>query len=183
MGYGNIHPCGVKDGKVYYDLPSGHRTYFETALDIEIPIQVNLFISDTVMFLLFHDDKMYVGRNDQSISIYRTSDLLLVGLSYWKPPKYAETKLCGYYNNRGDIYEIHLDLKDRRTLYICSLSKQSVLDKPIDCEFDLDAALVSASAFGLYDNYHIFKKGGEPVVSDVWTIQEDVRKQNCRIFL
>ena len=181
--YGNLHPCGVSNGKVYYMLPSGKRIEFDTKLDIEIPKQTNLFISDKVAFLLYHEDKMYIGRYDSSISIYRTSDELLIGLNTWTPSKYAETIHCGFYTYSGAIYEIHLDLKDRQTLYVCRLGIEGCLKSPVEPSFDLDASALSASAWGNSNNYHIYNKRGEPIEVDVWTVQDDVRKRNCRIFL
>lgn len=183
FNYGNIHPCGVSSGKLYYVLPSGKRIEFNTKLDINIPEQTNLFISDTVAFLLYHDDKMYVGRYDSSISIYRISDELLVGLNTWEPPKYAETMLCGLYYNGACTCEIHLDLKDKQTVYICGEGIQGCIGHPIEPAFNMSDSTLSAAAFGTEKNYHIFGKGGEPIEVDVWTIQDDVRKRNCRSFL
>jgi len=182
---GNIHPCGVQNGKIYYVLPSGKHVYFQTQLDSSITIkeQTNLFYSKTVAFLLYHDDLMYVGRFDKSISIYRTSDELLVGLNFWEPPRYADTVCCGFYNDSGSIEEIYIDLIDKQTLYISGTNMEGLANKPLDIDFDLDAAVFSARVFGNDKNYHIFTKRGEAIEVDVWTIQDDLRKRNCRIFL
>lgn len=183
FSYGNIHPCGVENGKVYYKLPSGKRVEFDTKLECDIPEQTNLFISDRVAFLLYHEDKMYIGRYDKSISIYRASDELLVGLNTWEAPRYAETVCCGFYKPGGYITEIHLDLKDRQTVYICGENTQGLLDKPIEPDFNIDASSFSAAVWGNSENYHIYTKRGEPVEINVWTVQDDIRKRNCRIFL
>ncbi len=182
FGFGNVHPCGIKDKKVYYTLPSGVAIHNNTSIDFEIPEQMNLFVSDTVMFLLYHEDKKYVGRKDGSISIYRTSDELLVGLQNWKAPAYAETMLCGLYNSSG-MYEIHLDLRDKRTVYILGGYRQGVLKKPAPERFHITDAVVSANAFGQYNNYSIFDERGDPVEADFWPIQEEIRRRDCAIFL
>lgn len=183
FNYGNIHPCGISNGFVYYVLPSGKNVYFPTSIEGEIPIQTNLFISDRVAFILYSEDKMYLGRYDKSISIYRKSDGLLVGLNTWEPPKYSETVLCGFYNMKGEMHEIHLDLKDKQTVYICGTNLEGKLKEPIKSEFDNESSLFSATVHGNAENYHIFSQGGEPIEVDVWTVQDDVRKQNCPIFL
>jgi hypothetical protein len=184
FNYGNIHPCGISQGKVFYILPSGKRVEFETKLNVEIPEQTNLFISDRVAFLLYHEDKMYIGRFDDSISIYRKSDELLVGLNSWKAPMESKTVVCGYYNNGYSITEIHLDLRDRRTVYICGENHEGVLKEEITNNiFDLDRSSFSASVFGDSKNYHIYTKGGNVLEVNDWHIQDDVRKRNCRIFL
>ena len=182
-GYGNIHPCGVKDGNVYFRLPSGLVVKYPTGLDVEIPEQTNLFYSTKVMFLLYDDENMYIGRTDNSISIYRRSDELLVGLNNWEPPKYADTKVCGFYNDNGQLLEIHLDVRDNRTVYICSRGLQGLLKEPLDEDFQLNDGWFSALVWGNNKNYHIFNKRGEPVEVDVWTIQDDVRRRNCPVFI
>ena len=183
--YGNIHPCGIDNNEVYYMLPSGKRVSFPTKLDVTIPLQTNLFISDTVAFLLYHEDKMYLGRYDNSISIYRMSDEMLVGLNAWEAPKYSETEVCGYYNVRGVIEEIHVDLKDRQTLYICGKNYEAVLKEPLpeNIEFDLEMSSFSAAIHGNRDNYHIYSRGGVPIEVNVWSVQDGLRRQNCPIFL
>lgn len=181
--YGRIKPCGVKDGYVYYRLPSGLVIKHSTKLEIEIPEQCNLFISDTVAFLLYDADKMYIGRYDGSISIYRLSDNLLVGLNNWQAPKYVETKLCGFHNEGSHLDEIHLDLRDRQTVYICGLGAEGLFSHPIASDFNLNDSSFSASVFGTQRDYSIFDERGDPIEAKFWPLQEGVRLRDCRIFL
>lgn len=181
--YGNIHPCGIANHKVYFTLPSGMRIEYNTKLDVEIPEQTNLFISDTVLFLLYHDDKMYIGRKDTSISIYRISDGLLVGLNTWDAPKYAEVELCGFYNDGNSMHEIQLDLRDKRTVYICGNRMQGLLPKENTAVFDPDKSVFSASIHGNKRFYHIYDERGEVVEVNAWTVQKDLWSQNCPVFL
>ena len=181
--FGNVHPCGISNHQVYYTLPSGLKISHETSLDVEIPEQLNLFISNTVAFMLFHEDKMYIGRYDSSISIYRVSDELLVGLNTWNPPRYVETRACGFYNYDGFIKELHLDLRDKRTVYIGDLYIQGVLEKPLVDEIDMDLSFFSAKVIGTRHDYSSYKKGGESVEVNIWTVQEGIRSRDCRIFL
>ncbi len=181
--YGRIKPCGVSGGSVYYTLPSGYRVMHSTQLQVEIPEQTNPFISETVAFLLYHEEKMYIGRYDGSISIYRMSDELLVGLNNWEAPKYVDTQVCGYYSEGSLLDEIHLDLRDRQTVYICGHGSEGLLSAPIEPKFDLHSASFSATVFGASEDYSIFNERGEPIEAKFWPLQEDVRSHNCRIFL
>lgn len=181
--YGHIKPCGVEDGYVYYMLPSGTKVKHKTQLSINIKEQTNLFISDTVAFLLYNEDKMYIGRYDGSISIYRVSDELLVGLNNWEPPRYVETKPCGFCKFGEYLDEIHLDLRDNRTLYICGRGSEACLSAPISSDFDLCTSSFCVSVLGSDNDYAIFDERGDPIAAKFWPIQEDVRIQNCRIFL
>ena len=185
FNYGNIHPCGISKHKVFYTLPSGFKVEYDTKLDIEIPEQTSAFISSTIAFVLYHEDKMYIGRRDKSISIYRMSDELLVGLNTWDPVNYTETKPIGHFNNGRNISEIHVDLRDSQTVYICGEATEGVLPKKYNAltDFDLEKSAFSAAVWGNNKNYHIFSKRGEPIEVNVWIIQKNVREQNCRVFL
>lgn len=181
--YGRVKPCGIKNHEVYYYLPSGKKITHPTKLDVEIPEQINSFISERVVFLLYHEGLMYVGRYDTSISIYRQSDELLVGLNSWESPKYAETIVCGYYGVGGVLNEIHLDMRDRQTVYICGHRDEGLFANPISTDFNLHDASFSATVFGDKSNYSIFNERGEVVEAKFWPLQEDIRRQDCRIFL
>lgn len=183
FGYGCLHPCRVENGAVIYKLPSGLEVSHKTALEVNIPEQTNLFISDTVTFLLYHEGKEYVGRADGSISIYNQSDDLLVGLNYWDRQLYPETKLCGYYADGKIIKEVHVDLRDKQSLYVVGDYRESIAKSPIRITANTDIALNDAKIYNAVLDYSIYNERGEPVEADVWTVQEDVRRGNCRIFL
>lgn len=181
-GLGNLNPVGIKDGFVYCRLPSGHEIKYPTKLDFDIPEQVNLFYSETIAFILYHEDKMYIGRFDSSISIYRLSDELLVGLNTWEAPKYVETVHCGFYRLKGKSYEIHLDLRDRKTVYVLGLGIQGCSSKELEKEFNIDESNL-ASNIDVNNTYHICSERGEWVEINNWTVQKDVRRRNCPIYL
>lgn len=183
FGYGCIHPCRVENQQIIYRLPSGFEVKHKTALDVNIPEQTNTFISDTVVFVLYHDGKEYIGRNDGSVSIYRQSDNLLVGLNYWEQPLYPETKLCGYYSDSGMVEEIHLDLRDKQSVYVVGDSRESKTKAPIQFSANTDIALFDTVIHGKLLDYTIFDEGGARIAVDVWSVQEDVRRGDCRIFL
>lgn len=181
--YGNIQPCRVEGGNLIYRLPSGKEIVKKTQLKVDIHEQCNLFISDTVSFLLFEGGLMYVGRADGSISIYRESDELLVGLNNWEKDQFPETQLCGFYKENGGLSEIHVDCRDWQTLYICGEYMQSYSRHELPHEFNLDKAVFDARIFGCGGSYHLFDSKGVRLRGFIWTVQDDVRQRNCRIFV
>lgn len=183
FGYGNIHPCKIDGSNVIYKLPSGFEVKHPTGLDINIPEQVNPFISETVAFLLYHEGKEYVGRSDGTISIYRQSDNLLVGLNYWTQPKYPETTLCGYYYGESGVTEIHVDNRDRRSVYVVGESREAVAKEMITVAANTNLAFTDTLFFNKLQDYFVYNGRGDSVELDVWSVQENVRCGNCPIFL
>lgn len=185
FGYGMIQPCGVKDGYVFQKLPSGKYIYYKTALTVDIPEQCNFFVSDVVMFLLYHENLMYIGRMDNSISVYDLSDKeVLCGLNHWDAPKYPETQMAGMYRKSSHLFEIHIDLRDLQSLYLRGLSASTKLLTPVKTvNFNTDAAVLGAEIYRGDVNYHLHHYGGENVDTDVWLIQNRVRGGNYRSFL
>lgn len=125
---------------------------------------------------------MYIGRYDDSISIYRMSDELLVGLNNWKAPKYPETCLCGFRTIGKMLSEIHLDLRDRQTLYVCGDRDEGLLSTPIKSGFNLHDSVFSA-ILDSSNRYSIYNERGEPVEAKFWPLQKEIRVQDCRVFL
>lgn len=183
FNYGNIHPCRVQDKKIIYRLRSGMEISADCSLDVNIPEQVNLFISDRVMWLLYHEDKEYIGRQDGSISVYRVADGLLVGLGFWEAPPIAQTYLCGMHTEASLMTEIHMDMRDRQTVYICKDGIEGIIDGTYSGGFKINDAIFSAAAFCTKDNYHMFNERGDVIEVSHWFIQDAVRRRDCQIFL
>lgn len=184
FGYGNIHPCGVHDGYVYYTLPSGLVTKHSINLNIEIPEQTNCFISDTVAFLLYKNDRMYIGRFDTTYSVYRCSDGLLVGSGSWDSPIFPHVMNCGYTHKPGGGADgVYIDIRDKRTIYMPAQGKEGLLPKESDLQFDMDFALISVNAYVVMEDCHMFDSGGVYIGVTNWTVQNEVRCKTCPIFI
>ena len=181
---GNIHKCWIEDHKVFYEQTATGKVYsYETALDVTLPAQKNLFVSDNVAFLMYSEDKEYVGRYDGVISIYRRSDNMLVGLSNWKPPTYPPLKTCGFYQSPVQPEEIYLDLRDQQTVYVRWRNIEARLPKRLNLVFDEPLTVVGYEAFVDEGPWFIYDKGGERVEVDVWFVQNEVWRRDCTILL
>ena len=183
FNYGCIHPCGVKDGMVYYELPSGVIVKYKTSIAVDIEKQTIPFYSNYVAFCLESNGTEYVGRYDGSVSMYDTRTGLLIGLGNWEAPKYPEIMHCGFYTESSRIIEVYLDLRDYRTLYVGKEYMQQLLPNPIKPKFDLEKAFLSVNTYGNVYKKHIYDERGDSVASDVWDIQDSIRKRNCRSFI
>lgn len=181
---GNIHTCWIENHKVYYESTATKIVYsYDTALDVTLPKQLNLFVSDNVAFLMFDDNNKYIGRYDGVISIYRKSDDMLVGLSNWKPPTYPPLKSCGFYTTPVQPDEVMLDLRDKQTVYVRWHNIEAKVKVPIDLKFDEPMGIISYEAFANEGPWHIYNERGEPVEVDVWFIQKELWRRDCTILL
>lgn len=181
--YGNVHPCWMDSGILKYRLRSGlvieHKTGFE---DLTIEEQTNLFISDRVMWILYHNGFQYIGRRDGSVSIYRVSDDVLYGANSWHPPYYPETSVCGFKTGDYGCVEVHIDMRDKRTVYATGVYEEGVLPKPTDLTLNM-TALRGASMTHYGNTQHIISKGGDVIEVDEWFVQEGIRRRDCPCFL
>lgn len=180
---GNIMPCGVRDGTVYYTLPSGKRIDMPTRLPVNIPEQTNLFISPTILFLLYDDENEYIGRKDGSISIFKKGTNLLVGLNNFDQPKFPNVDVCGYFKMRNFHENIYLFMDDKQTLGTKGYRGSGVLGKKVFTSFDLDKALIDCINDVASNTTHIFGIGGERYEPSAWNVQAGLREQNCPVFV
>lgn len=180
-GYGNIHYCWIQDGIIYEESNvTGVVRQYKTRLTVNIPRQLNLFVSHTVAFLLYHEDKMYIGRYDGFISIYRRADNLLVGLNNWDIPAKPYLTRIGFLNTPVGHKEILLEVNDRRTVYMKWKGAEGMLDRP----FPLDAYDLSDNVIAdKWEDVKFITEGGDMYGIIVWNIQEDVWRHNCKVFL
>lgn len=182
--YGNIHDCWIENGYVCHETACSHSVYkYPTPLEVNIPRQKNIFMSFTVAFLLYHEDKMYVGRYDGWISIYRMSDNMLVGLNSWRAPSPPLTILIGLFSSHYGIKEVYLDTRDRVTVYTKWHRAEAKLTRPYAGDytdiFDIEA-LAPAKSLG---DWVFYTERGEQIGVDVWSIQDALWKYDCRVFL
>lgn len=183
-GLGNIKPCRISQGILYYTLPYSGKTFScPTSLQISIPEQTNLFVSKTVAFFLEDEEKYYVGRYDGRISIYRKSDNMLVGLQSWECPPYPMLCECGFYKTVIGNVPVRLDTRDCVTLYVDFKRMEAKLRKPMYEK--LISNLTVSKTYSELSNteWYIVDKEGNYAEVDAWNIQDDLWKRNCRIFL
>lgn len=181
---GLIKPCWVENGNVCYELTgSGTILRCPTRLQKDIPRQLNLFMSKTVAFLLYDDESMYIGRYDGVISIYDRETEILTGLNNWDAPAYPPLKVCGYYRSPVQLCEINLDLRDKVTAYVNYNSMEAVLTTPINVQFEEELNLVGAEIEPKIGSVSIYNERGEEIEIKTWSVQNDVWRQNCRVFL
>ena len=181
---GNIHACWIEDGFVCQETACTHEVYkYPTRLEVNIPKQINLFVSFTVAFLLYDSEKMYVGRNDGVISIYRRSDNMLVGLNNWDAPTFPPLLLVGFFNSPGGLKEVYLDTRDRRTVYMKWRRMEACLERKFEHDytdiFDVEAMAPAPT----FDSWCLYTRGGERIGINVWFVQDEVWRQDCTIFL
>lgn len=180
-GYGNVHYCWIQDGLIYEEsgVTGVIRTY-PTRLAVNIPRQLNLFASRTVAFLLYHEEKMYVGRFDGIISVYRESDNMLVGLNNWDVPSKPPVRQIGFMKDPSGLKEVLLDLNDNRTLYMLWKGAEGCLDKPFPPG---SYTLADTEVSEKWRDVRFVAERGDMYAIDVWNIQTDVWRQNCKVFL
>ena len=68
-GYGNIHSCWLSDGYVWYTDGCGIDHNYKCTLDVNVPVQCNIFASVLVLFYLEDKDTVYIGRKDGQLRI------------------------------------------------------------------------------------------------------------------
>ena len=180
-GLGNIHECKIQDGFVYDIMPlSGSQYRYPTRLPVNIPAQTNLFVSDTVAFLLYHEDKVYIGRFDSVISIYRKSDMLLVGLNNWDAPEKPYVRQIGLLNCPIGCVPLQLDMRDKITIYNSFKRAEGKLTKPFDAE---DYTLGINKVVRKWDDVQLVAEGGDLYAIDCWNIQDSLWRRDCPVFL
>lgn len=181
-GKGHIHRCYVRDGNVVEILQSGVEVKYPTKLNIDIPVQQNLFLSDHIFFWLRKDNLDYIGLCDGNILIVDGN--LLVNWSTWTPPFYQEVRHVGFVGAAGNLRSVYLDMRDRRTLYTDTDRQECLVEQEIKGEFDTDLAVAAAAIVDVTAATYIISKGGDLRVGDyTWTVQNDLRVSNCRVFV
>ena len=181
-GIGNILSCGITKGKVFFRLPSGKVCECATMLTDEVPEQCNLFISDTVLFLLYTEDKEYIGRYDGSISVYAKGTDLLIGLNVWTPPTKFLT-LCGHLAVKQIVDDVYVIGLDDLSLGTPNMRCSSVMSSKYLGDFNLNLSLSMASSGRNDLKSFIYDIGGNFYETSTWTIQTGLREQNCPVFL
>lgn len=182
--FGNIHECWIEDGLVCQEMPCTKQVYkYPTRLTDNIPRQLNIFSSFNVAFLLYHEDKMYIGRNDGWISIYRADDGLLVGLNNWDAPNAPITSLIGFFNSTDGIRDVYLDMRDKQTIYSTWRRAEARLTLPFDGSYTDIIDIESYAPAPTLADWYLYSKGGERIGVDVWSVQEALWREDCKVFL
>lgn len=181
---GSIHLCWMENGVLYEEAACSKQVRsYPTKLDISLPKQKNLFVSNTVAFLLYDEDKMYIGRFDGVISIYDKNSRLLLGISAWSPPEGVPLKLIGFFHTAAGIKEVNLDLRDHQTVYIDWHRIEALLSKPFNITITDTFTALDRCYTPTLSTWYFFDKEGNKVGLSVWDIQNSLWKQDCEIFL
>lgn len=179
---GHIHKCYIKDGNVVEVLQSGLEVKYPTALKIGIPEQQNLFLGKNVFFWLRKDGLDYIGNDSGYIIVVKGN--LLVNWSTWTPPLYQETRHIGFVGSRGDLKDVLLDMRDRRTLYTGDGREECLVSEKIQGTFDTDLACAAAAIVNMHKATYIITEGGDLRVNDyTWTVQNGLRVEDCRSII
>ena len=180
-GFGNIHECKIQDGYIFDIMPISGSVYrYPTRLPVNIPAQTNIFVSDTVAFLLYHEDKVYIGRFDGIISIYRESDMLLVGLNNWDPPAKPYVRQIGMLHCPTGFIPLQLDMRDKLTIYNRYKRAEGRLTAPFDAT---EYTLGNNEVVRDWSDVQLVTEGGEVYGIDCWNIQDSLWRQNCPVYL
>ena len=182
--FGNIRDCWIEDGFIYQEAPyTKHVFRYPTRLPVSIPRQCNVFVSDTVAFLLYYDQKMYIGRFDGWISIYRMSDNMLVGVNGWTPPGKPETDLIGFFKAPNGTVEVRRDRLDPLTIYAMYEGVEGLLPKSIpSAHCNIPKETTFRYLRKDYD-WFVIDEGGARVEIELWNLQDERRRRDCRVFL
>lgn len=185
---GVIRECWLENGTLKFKSPvTGQVTACETDLDIEVEPQTNIFYSKTIAFYLlpyFNGRKIcLIGRFDGKVSIVDAETNLLIGLRNWVVPPHPPTAVCGYFKPQGVVYEVALNLSDKQSLYCGYHNIEARLIRPADYDFDLSYAVGVCEQLPGSDKLHIYRKGGVECGTEFWTVQNELWKRNCPVFL
>lgn len=191
---GLIRECWIDNGILKFKQPmTGEEVACQTDLDVSVPKQTNIFYSKTVAFLLYADDKCYIGRYDGKVSVYMSRDIktslrnngpLLIGLKNWKIPPHPHTATCGYYCTGGMAYEIYLNMDDGQSLYCGYHFMEAKLAKRNYGEiFDLTYAVAMTEKQCQDIPWYIYTEGGIQCETECRSVQDSLWKRNCPVFL
>ncbi len=181
---GNIHPCWIEGGYVCHEVEVSHSIYrYQTALELSLPRQQNIFYSHMVAFWLQDTEKEYIGRYDGVISIYRRSDNMLVGLSNWKAPFRCATPITGFYLAPTGKSEVFLDSRDGVTVYTKYKAQEGLLERKIVDPFSDALGVITDNQFNGQESCMIFDRGGDSVAVNIWYPQDSLWRRDCRVYL
>ena len=183
-GYGNIMPCGISSGQLWFRLPSDEIITCETSFDTDltIPEQVNLFRSNSVMFLLYHDGFEYIGRYDGTLSKFKINDNIVQGLGWFKPPV-LNLEPIGIYCVGKYYYNVMLNKLDYQSIHIKEIPLSATLDEKVfGVNFSMDRAFTSFLIDSKSGNTYIYNIGGKRYVNSPWNVQASSEQSNYRNF-
>ena len=148
-------------------------------------MQRNLFVSFDVAFYLFKEDTVYVGRYDGCVSIYRkcaNDKLLLLDIQKWTP-RALNLIEAGYKRGHAVMYPIYLSTHDYQTLYCAYRNAEGHLKEPFHGEFLISAEVLDLLAVNTTEEFSVFNERGELLETVNWTIQEELWRRDCPVFL
>lgn len=182
---GVIRECRLNVGILEYRSPITYKLHqCKTSLVDSCEWQRNIFYSKSVAFVLYANDKVYIGRYDGKVSIYRRSDMLLLGLQNWDVPARPSTVCCGYYCEGGMPYEVFLDRSDAKTLY-CGFHniEAALVNGGRGMVFDLSYAAAMSEKRADGGPWYIYLEGGVRCATECRIIQDELWRRDCTVYL
>lgn len=161
FGMGAYLDCECKNSTIYVYRNCGDIEQYPIYADIVIHKQNTPFKGKDVLFYLEEDGTFLVGRSDGSVGQYRLSDNLLLGVYSWKPPKNLLYQEIGTFTRNKRLYQMYLNVEDKRTCYILGLDNEYVFNEPFNKNVNLSTALAYAMRNG--DGVHIVTENLEEV--------------------
>ena len=129
MGYrpvpgGPFFPCWAEGDYLCWQEPCGKVHRYLARLGFTCEPQINIFDGEDGVWVLHHDDLLFVGREQYSWSAFDMSGTLVryAGIVY-EPERLFE---IGNYNQ----YPAWLSLEDRKTIFVHSEDAYFVLNEP-----------------------------------------------------
>lgn len=182
FGYGDCLECECDGKEIIVYRHNGEIERFPTNLTLALPRQQTYFEGVGIMWVLYDENKsrMFIGRQDGSVSGYFTENDLLMFYGRWTVPPQIPVKDVGAYFLEDITYRVVLNGLDNRTCYILGLYHEYVFNKP---NFDI-YVISDAIAKCINGNYglHIVSLREEVNVNENghW-FMADFRKSRDRI--
>ena len=132
FGYGDCLECECDGKQIIVYRHNGEIDRFPTNLTTVLPRQQVYFKGVDIMWVMYDSDKskMFVGRQDGTVSGYFVEDDLLMFYGRWTTPPRIPVKDVGAYYIEDRTHQVVLNGLDNRTCYILGLYHEYVFNKP-----------------------------------------------------
>lgn len=129
VGMGATASCRIHNGYIETDWPSKRK--YKTTLNIETDWQCNTYESPVVYFLLWHEDKLYIGLNNGAINVVDRKGLLLA-IYTWEPPRLFLSLVGFWRDGEGDMREAVMPIDEPQLIMVKGKYISYVLNKGVE---------------------------------------------------